>query len=124
MRNWRLSPSGRASYARTLARPKEVHVEKRRETARKYRERNRERIRAYHRSYQKMYRQLSSEDFKLKARNKTYRAVRDGKLIKLSCEVCGNPESQAHHHDYNKPFSVVWLCAIHHAELHQGISTE
>jgi hypothetical protein len=42
-------------------------------------------------------------------------AVRDGRLVKLPCEVCG-AKAQAHHDDYSKPLEVRWLCPPHHAE--------
>lgn len=45
--------------------------------------------------------------------------VRDGKLRKLPCEMCGNAKSEAHHEDYSKPLQVRWLCRKHHAELHR-----
>lgn len=45
-------------------------------------------------------------------------AVRNGKLVKLPCSVCGNPKSEAHHEDYSKPLDVIWLCRKHHGELH------
>jgi len=45
-------------------------------------------------------------------------AVRDGKLIRQPCEVCGATERiQKHHDDYSKPLEVRWLCIKHHAEL-------
>ena len=47
-------------------------------------------------------------------------AIRDGKLIKKCCEVCGNVESFAHHDDYNKPLLVRWLCDFHHKEWHKS----
>ena len=47
-------------------------------------------------------------------------AIRDGKLIKKCCEVCGNAESFAHHDDYNKPLLVRWLCDFHHKEWHKS----
>lgn len=45
-------------------------------------------------------------------------AVRDGRLTKRPCEVCGNPNSQGHHDDYSKPLEVRWLCPQHHGEHH------
>lgn len=43
-------------------------------------------------------------------------AVRDGALIKGTCEVCGKLEVEAHHDDYSKPLDVRWLCSTHHGE--------
>ena len=49
----------------------------------------------------------------------TGNAIRDKKLTKGSCEVCGTSESiVAHHCDYDKPLDVTWLCAKHHNEWH------
>ena len=47
-----------------------------------------------------------------------WRAVQNGELIKLPCEVCGRKKSEAHHCDYNKPLDVMWLCKRHHTEWH------
>ncbi len=46
-------------------------------------------------------------------------AVRDGRLIKLPCEVCGKADVQAHHPSYALPLVVTWLCPTHHAQLHK-----
>jgi hypothetical protein len=37
-----------------------------------------------------------------------------GKIKRMSCEVCGNPNADAHHEDYKKVFEVKWLCKPHH----------
>lgn len=50
----------------------------------------------------------------------TGKAIRDGKLVKQPCEVCGKKKVQAHHDDYNFPLSVRWLCIKHHAEHHKN----
>lgn len=42
-----------------------------------------------------------------------------GKLIKLPCFICGNPQVTAHHYlGYAKEHAldVLWLCRIHHLE--------
>lgn len=49
-------------------------------------------------------------------------AVRDGRLQKLPCEVCGEVSSHGHHDDYSKPLSVIWLCAFHHGERHRELN--
>lgn len=55
---------------------------------------------------------------KYKAHNAVSNAIRDGKLRKSSCEVCGAKYVHGHHDDYNKPLEVRWLCAVHHREHH------
>ena len=55
---------------------------------------------------------------KYKARNSVSNAVRDGRLERKSCEVCGDIKSQAHHDDYRKALDVRWLCRKHHLEHH------
>lgn len=46
------------------------------------------------------------------------RAVRGGKIFKIPCWVCGERKVEAHHPDYDAPLAVVWLCAVHHKEIH------
>ncbi len=31
---------------------------------------------------------------------------------------CGHEEVEAHHVDYDRPLLVVWLCALHHNQIH------
>ena len=47
-------------------------------------------------------------------------AIRDKKIIRMPCEVCGNKKTHAHHEDYSKPFEVKWFCPLHHHRLHAG----
>jgi hypothetical protein len=56
---------------------------------------------------------------KERARRAVRERVKRGTMKRLPCEVCGNPNSQAHHHDYSKRFDVKWLCRKHHMELHR-----
>lgn len=65
------------------------------------------------------------DPFKENCRGKVTNAIRRGKLIRLPCEVCKNPKSEAHHKDYNKPFEIEWLCRIHHrqADYRDGTKT-
>lgn len=55
-----------------------------------------------------------------KANTTTSNAIRDGKLVKKPCEVCGEQIAQAHHDDYNFPLVVRWLCVTHHVEWHKN----
>lgn len=54
------------------------------------------------------------------AQIKASNAIRDGRLKREPCEVCGSAKAQAHHDDYNKPLDVRWLCTTHHAEWHKS----
>ncbi len=49
---------------------------------------------------------------------KVREAIRIGKLIRMSCEVCGISKTHAHHSDYSKPMEINWLCNEHHRILH------
>ncbi len=42
-----------------------------------------------------------------------------GTLVQQPCEICGKPETVAHHDDYSKPLDVRWLCRAHHQEWHR-----
>jgi len=49
----------------------------------------------------------------------TGNAIRDNRLIKKPCQVCGKIEDvEAHHEDYSKPLEVEWLCLEHHLQRH------
>ena len=45
-------------------------------------------------------------------------AIRDGRLKKGVCEICGDKNVHGHHDDYNKPLDVRWLCPAHHRQHH------
>ena len=51
-------------------------------------------------------------------------AIRDGKITKGPCEVCGVDKVHGHHDDYDKPLEVRWLCPAHHADQHRLIKEE
>lgn len=46
-------------------------------------------------------------------------AVRDGRVKRQPCDMCGDPKSQGHHSDYSKPLDVTWLCEKHHKAAHK-----
>lgn len=62
----------------------------------------------------------AEKKLRVKARNDLNHAVRDGKLDRLPCVICGDEKSEAHHEDYTKPLDVVWLCDSHHHKVHQN----
>lgn len=53
------------------------------------------------------------------ARTAVSNALRDGRLARQPCKVCGG-RAQAHHADYGKPLEVDWLCFRDHRELEHG----
>jgi hypothetical protein len=48
-------------------------------------------------------------------------AVRAGTLTPMPCQVCSHQEAEAHHQDYTRPLSVVWLCKKHHGGEHKRL---
>lgn len=54
-----------------------------------------------------------------KAHTAVGNAIRDGRLKKSPCSVCGSEKYlHAHHEDYSRPLEVTWLCATHHHRHH------
>lgn len=47
--------------------------------------------------------------------------LRDGKIKKENCKLCGSNKSQAHHKDYSRPLDVQWYCASCHKFKHKVI---
>jgi hypothetical protein len=56
------------------------------------------------------------------ARTAVANALRDGRLMRKPCEVCGS-RAEAHHPNYYEPLSVVWLCLEHHRAWHTANAT-
>lgn len=48
-------------------------------------------------------------------------ALETGKLIRGNCEICGSPDTMAHHDNYWRPLEVRWFCIRHHWEVHEKI---
>lgn len=46
------------------------------------------------------------------------RALKTGKIQRSKCKFCDRKDTHAHHKDYSKPLSIVWLCPVHHKKLH------
>jgi ribosomal protein S27AE len=68
--------------------------------------------------YQRIARARSPE--KYRARQAVAHAVRDGRLRRMPCELCGSLRVQAHHHDYSRPLDIRWLCFKCHRENEHG----
>jgi hypothetical protein len=54
---------------------------------------------------------------KIRARKAVYIEVRAGRLRPERCLICGETDTEAHHHDYGKPLEVYWLCREHHRSV-------
>lgn len=89
---------------------------------------------SYNKEYQKKYRESRLEYFRMKsdkykrehperikAHNDLKTAVRLGRIKRQPCEVCGEPEAEAHHKDYSRTLEVSWLCKKHHEEAHSKL---
>jgi len=93
----------------------------------RHRNSNLDEVRAYDRSrgsrQTKAYRDryTAENPEKYKAHIMVSNAVRDGKLKKEPCEVCGSKHRiHGHHDNYDHPLTVRWLCAVHHHEAHKS----
>ena len=65
---------------------------------------------------------------KKRAHGKLDRAVKRGEIEKPDrCEKCGKKheykEIHGHHHDYDKPLDVEWICRTCHLNEHSGAKT-
>jgi hypothetical protein len=58
---------------------------------------------------------------KMRAHQRVRSALSSGTLTRPSaCERCSRPcRPQAHHHDYNAPLEVEWICSRCHASVHR-----
>lgn len=88
-----------------------------------YKKKNPEKWLKYMRDYSKNYKapyQENNPNYQ-KAISKVQKAIKNGTLIKLPCEICGNKNSLAHHpfYRYYEPLKVKWLCAKHHKSEHK-----
>lgn len=60
---------------------------------------------------------------KYKATSSLNNALRDGRIKKEPCAICGDDNSQAHHIDYERQgLNVIWLCKNHHMQIHGKIT--
>jgi len=90
-----------------------VTRERRREIEQKWRENNRERDAELKRAW------LLKNKHKRKAHRAVEYARKVGWLTKLPCHVCKNPNTHAHHDDYDRPLDVIWLCPQCHKDRHK-----
>ena len=97
---------------------KEKVIKHRNENIDHYRQYDRERGNRQDKKYFSEYRKMYPN--KYKAHTIVGNAIRDGKLFKEPCVVCGEKDNvHAHHDDYLKPLNVRWLCSAHHSQWHR-----
>lgn len=85
----------------------------------------RQQILEYNEQHRRTIRQIKKEwalrnPEKRIAHNAVWTAIRNGKLKRSGCEICGKP-AQAHHDDYSRPFDIRWLCPWHHSQHHIAV---
>ena len=96
---------------------------------RDYRARNREKMRKYNREYNREWRKKNGYESqyawnkrnpeKMKAHRIASTGLSTGFIEKKPCKVCGDKKVDMHHEDYTKPLDVVFLCRVHHTEVHR-----
>lgn len=59
-----------------------------------------------------------------KATTAVNNALKRGAITKTACWVCGEAEVDAHHADYSRPLDVIWLCVMHHRQIHLAYPDE
>jgi hypothetical protein len=72
----------------------------------------------------KIAKKKALEKYRIKHNQRNYahiavnNALRDGKIEKIPCLICGDEKVEGHHPDYSRPLDVIWLCNKHHRETH------
>lgn len=51
-------------------------------------------------------------------------AIAAGRVTKYPCWICGKTNVHGHHPDYDQPLNVVWLCPLHHKQLHKEAQSQ
>ena len=78
-----------------------------------------DRLRGSRQSKEDLIKYRANNPLKYAAHTKVTNCIRDGKLFKENCEICGSTNTHAHHDNYTKPLDVRWLCPVHHHEWHK-----
>lgn len=72
--------------------------------------------------------QKSLEDYARKHRAHCLlnKYIGQGKIIKPErCQICDSKRKiEGHHHDYDKPLEVIWVCRACHAAIHRRLKEE
>jgi hypothetical protein len=49
-------------------------------------------------------------------REETVRLLKEGKLVREACSVCGRADARVVHLDWSDPRAITWLCRVHRGE--------
>ena len=55
---------------------------------------------------------------KRRAHSAISNAIRDNRLKRIPCRICGIENGEAHHLSYDDPYNVDWLCKSCHVKIH------
>jgi len=98
-------------------------TEQKRERDRRYkRDQYQRQMIAKHKEAKENLKKKVSDPKKINARHKLHYMIISGKIIRPShCQVCGceNNRLHGHHHDYDKPHDVIFVCCSCHAWIHK-----
>jgi hypothetical protein len=98
-----------------------------RKDARANRLKNVEHYRAYdvmrgsRRTVEDCHRYAMENPEKRAAHNAVNNAIRDGRLTRQACMICGRQDTHGHHDNYARLLDVTWLCPPHHFERHKTL---
>ena len=87
-----------------------------RERDKQYQKKKRARLQGYKTEEYRKWREKNPEAYEA---HKKFNSIRK-KIKRLPCYKCGEIyKVHGHHPDYSKPFEVIWVCSIHHKEIHK-----
>jgi len=97
------------------------YLEKRRKIRKVYREKNKEQCLEKERERNDKLKKNGVYYYKRSSQNKLRVAILNGTIIKpKECQVCKiEKKLDGHHHDYEKPYDVIWCCRYCHSKFHK-----
>jgi len=84
------------------------------ERTKKYQKENRKKITEYNRDYRQRRKEV------VRSMEIVKKAVKQGRLVKSPCAICGDTNVVAHHLSYEKGErqKIIWVCQLHNKMLH------
>jgi len=72
-------------------------------------------IKKHHKKYCK------NNPLKIKARRFINNLLQNSNFTRDMCCICGEPNAEFHHENYDLPYFGYWFCVKHHKEIHKGV---